>query len=103
MEIKSVPIRRVGNRDNLFLECDRELVMMAGLLSVALIFSAQDLKATIFGVLLWFFSVYVLRLMAKSDPKMRFVYLRHRKYQAYYAPYSSPFRENTTLQGNRYL
>jgi type IV secretion system protein VirB3 len=73
---------------------DRELVMFAGLLSAALIFSAQEMRATVYGILLWFGSLYVFRLMAKSDPKLRQIYLRHRRYKAYYAPRSTPFREN---------
>jgi len=34
-------------------------------------------------------------LAAKADPLMRLVYLRHRRYRAYYAPRSTPFRVNT--------
>ncbi|WP_279061794.1 hypothetical protein [Bilophila wadsworthia] len=33
--------------------------------------------------------------MAKADPLLRFVYIRHRAYQAYYPPRSTPFRVNT--------
>jgi type IV secretion system protein VirB3 len=58
--------------------------MFSGLMSFALIFSAQDFIATCFGLILWISSLFLLRLMAKSDPKMRQVYLRYRKYQKYY-------------------
>lgn len=68
--------------------------MFAGLLAFALIFSAQALRATVFGLVLWFGALFVCRLMAKADPKMRPVYLRHRRYQAYYPPRSTPFRDN---------
>lgn len=95
--MKKIPIRRAGNRPNLVLDCDRELIMMSGLCSFALIFSAQNIIATFFGVGLWLFSLFVLRLMAKSDPKMRYVYLRHRKYKKYYAATSTPFRENRSV------
>lgn len=81
---------------------DRELVMFSGLLAGALVFSAQEWKATIFGVILWFASLYLWRLMAKSDPKMRAVYMRHRRYKAYYPARSTPFRENTPGQGKQY-
>jgi type IV secretion system protein TrbD len=102
MTIRSIPIRRVGNRDNLFMGGDRELVMFSGLVAFALIFSAQELKATIFGFVLWLGALFVCRLMAKSDPKMRFVYLRHRKYKGYYPPRSTPFRLNPDSQGKQY-
>ncbi len=70
---------------------DRSLVMFSGLLAAALIFSAQELRATVVGLVLWFGLLHALRLMAKSDPKMRSVYLRHRKYKPYYPARSTPF------------
>ena len=102
MALRRIPIRRAGNRDNLFMGGDRELVMFSGLLAFALIFSAQEIRASVFGLALWFGSLFLLRLMAKSDPKMRFVYLRHRRYKPYYPARSTPFRLNTTSQGKRY-
>ncbi|MFY8352906.1 conjugal transfer protein TrbD [Pseudoalteromonas sp. SSM20] len=94
MNLRTIPIRKVGNRANLFMGGDRELVMFAGLLAFALIFSAQELRATVVGLGIWFFCLWVFRLMAKSDPQMRHVYLRHRKYAAYYPARSTPFRLN---------
>lgn len=102
MALRTIPIRRAGNRVNLFMGGDRELVMFSGLLAVALIFSAQELRAAIVGLLLWVVALYVFRLMAKSDPKMRQVYIRHRRYRHYYPPRSTPFRENTSSQGKQY-
>ena len=80
MALRTIPIRRAGNRDNLFMGGDRELVMFSGLLAFALVFSAQELRATVVGIVLWFGALFVLRIMAKSDPKLRHVYLRHRRY-----------------------
>jgi type IV secretory pathway TrbD component/type IV secretory pathway VirB2 component (pilin) len=54
MALRKVPIRRAGNRDNLFMGGDRELVMFAGLLAFALVFSAQEVRATLVGLVLWF-------------------------------------------------
>jgi type IV secretion system protein VirB3 len=102
MALRSIPIRRAGNRDNLFMGGDRELVMFSGLLAFALIFSAQELKAAVYGIFLWFVSLYLLRLMAKADPKLRYVYLRHRRYKRYYPPRATPFRDNTSSQGKQY-
>jgi type IV secretion system protein TrbD len=97
-----MPMRRAGNRDNLFMGGDRELVMLSGLLAFALVVSAQEMRATILGLALWFTSLFLLRLMAKSDPKMRFVYLCHRRYKPYYPARSTPFRVNTPSQGKQY-
>jgi type IV secretion system protein VirB3 len=102
MAIRTVPIRRAGNRENLLLGADREIVMFSGLLAGALVFSAQELKACIFGVLMWIAAIHVFRLMAKADPKMRFVYLRQRRYRKYYAARSTPFRENGTAEERQY-
>lgn len=102
MAIRTIPIRRAGNRYNLVLGGDRELVMFSGLLAGALIFSAQELKAGVFGVAMWIGALYVLRLMAKADPKMRHVYLRQRRYRAYYAARSTPFRTNNTAEERQY-
>lgn len=102
MALRTIPIRRAGNRHNLFMDGDRELVMFSGLLTFALIFSAQELRATVVGLLLWFGTLFACRLMAKSDPKMRDVYLRSRKYKRYYPARSTPFRENPSSQGKQY-
>ncbi|HAU0230585.1 TPA: conjugal transfer protein TrbD [Legionella pneumophila] len=95
MSLRTVPIRSCGNRASLFMGGDRELVMFSGLLSAILVFAAQDWLAAFVGIALWFLSLKGLRLMAKSDPHMRSVYLRQRSYQAYYPARSTPFRNNT--------
>lgn len=102
MALRTTPIRRAGNRNNLFLGGDRELVMFAGLLAFALVFAAQELRATVVGVALWSAALYACRIMAKSDPKLRFVYLRHRRYSSYYPARSTPFRDNPKSQGRQY-
>jgi type IV secretion system protein VirB3 len=102
MALRTIPIRRAGNRTQLFMGGDRELVMFSGLIAFALVFSAQELRASIYGLLLWLCSLYLLRLMAKADPQLRFVYLRHRRYQRYYPAQSTPFRNNPRSQGKQY-
>jgi type IV secretion system protein VirB3 len=102
MGLRKIPIRRIGNRHNLFMGGDRELVMLSGLLAFALVFNTQEMRAAIVGTILWVGALFLLRLMAKSDPNMRSVYLRHRRYKAYYAARATPFRENTRTQGTQY-
>ncbi len=94
MNLRTIPIRQCGNRPSLFMGGDRELVMFLGLLSAILVFAAQDWLAALTGIVMWFLSLKGLRLMAKSDPYMRAVYLRHRTYQRYYPARSTPFRQN---------
>ncbi len=102
MALRKIPIRRAGNRDNLIMGGDRELVMFSGLLAFALVFSAQELRASVVGLLLWFGALYALRIMAKADPRMRQVYLRHRRYTPYYPARRTPFRDNPASQGKQY-
>lgn len=100
--MRTIPIRRAGNRVNLFMGGDREMVMFSGLLAFALVFSAQELRATVVGVALWFCSLAIFRGMAKADPQLRHVYMRHRRYRGYYAPRATPFRDNTASQAGQY-
>jgi type IV secretion system protein TrbD len=102
MAIRTVPIRRVGNRNTLFLGGDRELVMFSGLLAGALVFSAQEFKAFIFGIALWMLALMVFRAMAKADPRMRHVYLRQRRYRVYYSPRSTPYRVNGVAEDKQF-
>ena len=90
-EIRTLPIYRFGWRYNLFLGCDRELIMLSGLISFALTFVALSVAAFVTGMLLWLFSLWALRLMAKSDPLMRKVYLNHIRYKKFYCARSTPF------------
>ena len=102
MALRKIPIRRVMHRDNLFLGGDRELVLFCGAVAFALIFTAQELRAGIVGVSLWFFMLYLLRLMAKADPKLRYVYLRQLLNKPYYPARSTPWRVNSARQGTQY-
>ena len=86
--------RRSLIRPLLLLGGDRELVLLSGLLSGALIFTSMTWFSAVYGLLLWFGGLAILRSMAKSDPLMRKVYLRHRLYRKYYPPRSTPWRVN---------
>ena len=102
MALDTIPIRRAGNRHNLFMGGDRELVMFSGLLAFALVFASQSWYATAFGVALWVGALYALRLMAKSDPRLRQKYMRGRRYKKFYPAQSTPYRKNDYAQGRRY-
>jgi len=71
---------------------DRELVLVTGLATVILIFVVLTWFSALFGVAIWIGVIAVLRMMAKADPMMRQVYLRHIKYRPAYRPTSSPWR-----------
>ena len=101
-KLRQVTLHTVGTRPLLLLGCDRELLLFSGLMSGALAFSAMTLMAAAFGAALWTVSLYVLRQIAKSDPQLRWVYVRHLRYRRYYSARSTPFRVNTKTQGEQY-
>lgn len=103
MALRTIPIRRVASRTNLFMGGDRELVMFSILLASVLIFITNDWFAAGIGFVMWGGSLFLLRKVAKADPMMRHVYLRSLKYtQSYYAPRATAFRVNRKIQGDRY-
>ena len=102
MSLRTIPIRRAGNRHTLFMGGDREMVMFSGLLAAVLAFAAMDGLALAAGSALWFGSLWALRKMAKSDPLMRPIYLKSRQYQAYYPARASWARNNTRSQWRHY-
>ena len=71
---------------------DRELVLVTGLASIILIFVVLTWVSALFGLAVWTVIVGLLRMMAKADPQMRRVYLRHITYRPHYRPTSSPWR-----------
>ncbi len=85
-------IHRALSRPNLLMGADRELVLITGLAAVILIFVVLTVYSAILGVAIWIFIVGLLRVMAKSDPLMRHVYIRHISYKAHYKPTSAPWR-----------
>jgi type IV secretion system protein VirB3 len=86
-------IHRALSRPNLLLGADRELVLMTGLAAVILIFVVLTWFSVMLGLLVWSGIVGILRMMAKIDPMMRQVYLRHIRYQPRYRPTSTPWRK----------
>ncbi|MBZ9898310.1 MULTISPECIES: conjugal transfer protein TrbD [unclassified Mesorhizobium] len=91
-QLHSVRIHRALSRPNLLFGADRELVLVTGLASVVLIFVVLTWFSALLGIAIWVVIVGLLRLMAKTDPMMRTVYLRHIRYRAHYRPTSTPWR-----------
>ncbi|TCL66342.1 conjugal transfer protein TrbD [Rhizobium sp. BK251] len=85
-------IHRALSRPNLLMGADRELTLITGLAAVILIFVVLTVYSALLGVSVWIVVVGVLRMMAKSDPLMRQVYVRHISYKPHYRPTASPWR-----------
>ncbi|SCX23026.1 conjugal transfer protein TrbD [Agrobacterium sp. DSM 25558] len=88
-----VRIHRALSRPALLFGADRELVLMTGLTAVILIFVVLTMVSAAVGFTIWVVVVGLLRMMARADPFMRQVYLRHMRYRAHYRPTSSPWRK----------
>ena len=80
------------SRPNQLMGADRELVLITGLAAVILIFVVLTVYSALFGVAVWVVMVGALRMMAKSDPFMRQVYIRHVSYKPTYKATTSPWR-----------
>jgi type IV secretion system protein VirB3 len=85
-------IHRALSRPNLLLGADRELVLLTGLAAAILIFVVLTWYAALFGIAIWIVVVAALRMMAKADPMLRRVYIRHIGYRTAYRPTSTPWR-----------
>lgn len=85
-------IHRALSRPNHLMGADRELVLLTGLATVILIFVVLTWFSALLGIAIWVGVVGALRMMAKADPMMRQVYLRHVRYRQTYRPTSSPWR-----------
>ena len=85
-------IHRALSRPNHLMGADRELVLLTGLATVILIFVVLTWFSVLLGIAIWIGVVGALRIMAKADPMMRQVYLRHIGYRPNYRPTSSPWR-----------
>ncbi|AZO07781.1 conjugal transfer protein TrbD [Mesorhizobium sp. M3A.F.Ca.ET.080.04.2.1] len=85
-------VHRALSRPNLLMGADRELVLLTGLTAVILIFVVLTWYAALFGIATWLVAVAALRMMARSDPLMRRVYLRHISFRPCYRATSTPWR-----------
>lgn len=85
-------IHRALSRPNLLMGADRELVLLTGLAAFILIFVVLTLYSALFGVAVWIIIIGLLRIMAKSDPLIRQIYIRHISYKHYYKATTSPWR-----------
>lgn len=85
-------IHRALSRPNHLMGADRELVLLTGLATVILVFVVLTWFSALFGIAIWIAVIGALRMMAKADPLMRQVYLRHIGYKQTYRPTSTPWR-----------
>lgn len=92
-ELQRIPIHRSLNRPNLLAGCERELILVSAMIAGTLVVVAMAWVTAVAGVLFWLGIVTVLRQMAKADPMMSKVYLRHIRYKAFYSTRATPWAD----------
>jgi type IV secretory pathway TrbD component len=93
-QLRRTPLHRVLHRPNLFLGGERELVLIAAIVCAGVGVSAMNAVAAAIALGVWTLCIGLLRMMAKADPEMSKVYVRHLQYRPYYAPRSRPWRKD---------
>ncbi len=92
--LKAVKIHSALNKPNLLMGAERELILLVGLFSAMMVFIAMTWQTFIVGIIMWVILSTLLRMMAKADPQMSKIYLRHLKYNGFYPAHSTPFKRD---------
>ena len=71
---------------------ERELVMVSGLIALLVGVGGLTAISVVSAVVFWIIAVFALRRMAKADPMMSRVWLRHIKQQEFYPAKASRWR-----------
>lgn len=93
MTLRRTPFFRVLHRPRLFLGGEREPTLVMAVVAAGLAVSGQNLVTLAVAAVLWFGCIGLFRQVAKADPQMSRVYLRHLRYRSYYPPRSRPYRD----------
>jgi type IV secretion system protein VirB3/type IV secretion system protein VirB4 len=91
MSETGTPIRRSLLRHTLVMGGERDLVMSCALFAMLTAMSGMSLPACAAAVIFWAISLFALRRMAKADPQMSRIWLRHIFQQSFYPARSTPW------------
>jgi len=78
------PVRQSLLRPQLVLGGERTLVLASGMIAAVLVFSLGSVAIGAIGVGFWLVALAVLQRMAKHDPELSRVYIRHVNKRIYY-------------------
>lgn len=92
MEARRLPIHQSLHRHNLVLGAERELLMTSALVALLVGVGGMTLVSAVTAFVFWVAAVFVLRRMAKADPLMSKVWMRHVKQQDFYSAKASRWR-----------
>ncbi len=90
--MRTLTIHQSLHRHSHVMGAERELVLMSGLVALLVAIGGLSLLSGVAGFGFWVLAVFVLRRMAKADPLMSKVWLRHIKLQLHYPARASVWR-----------
>lgn len=89
---RTLPIHQSLHRHAHIMGAERELVMVSGLIALLVGVGGLTTISVVSAVVFWIIAVFALRRMAKADPMMSRVWLRHIKQQDFYPAKVSRWR-----------
>ncbi|WP_300708709.1 conjugal transfer protein TrbD [uncultured Desulfovibrio sp.] len=92
MEVRKIPVHQSLQRHNFVMGAERELVMTSALIALLVGIGGLTLLSGAAAAVFWLVAVFVLRRMAKADPIMSKVWMRHVKQNDYYSAKASRWR-----------
>ena len=92
MEARRALIHQSLHRQNLVLGAERELAMSSALIALLVGVGGMTVISGIAAFVFWLAAIFVLRRMARADPLMSKVWLRHVKQQVFYSAKASRWR-----------
>jgi len=90
--MRTLTIHQSLHRHSQVMGGERELVLMSGLIAFLVGVGGLTLLSAVTAFCFWITAIFVLRRMAKADPIMSRVWLRHIKLQHHYPARSSVWR-----------
>lgn len=85
MELRRIPVHSSLHRANLVMGAERELVLGSALAALLVGIGGLSLVSAGTAIVFWFCAIWVLRRMARADPMMSKVWLRHVRQQVFYS------------------
>ena len=92
MSARLLPIHQSLHRHAQVLGAERELVMTSALSALLVGVGGRTAASIASAAVFWLLAVFALRRMAKTDPIMSRVWLRHIKQQEFYPAKASRWR-----------
>ena len=85
MELRRIPIHSSLHRANLVMGAERELALGSALAALLVGIGGMSLVSAGAAIVFWFCAIWALRRMARADPMMSRVWLRHVRQQVFYS------------------